>query len=71
MKNIFLFPGQGSQFQGMMMDLYESSSLAKKTIDKFSEISGEVTKIDPAKGQVIIMSDDKNEVILSCVRSIF
>ena len=41
MKNIFLFPGQGSQFQGMMMDLYESSSLAKKTIDKFSEISGE------------------------------
>lgn len=41
MKNVFLFPGQGSQFQGMMMDLYESSSLAKKTIDKFSEISGE------------------------------
>ena len=41
MQNVFLFPGQGSQFQGMMMDLYESSSLAKKTIDKFSEISGE------------------------------
>ena len=41
MKNIFLFPGQGAQFQGMMMDLYESSSMAKKTIDKFSEISGE------------------------------
>ena len=41
MKNIFLFPGQRAQFQGMMMDLYESSSMEKKTIDKFSEISGE------------------------------
>ncbi|MEE0999094.1 MAG: ACP S-malonyltransferase [Treponemataceae bacterium] len=41
MQNVFLFPGQGSQFQGMMMDLYESSSMAKKTIDKFSELSGE------------------------------
>lgn len=46
MKTAFLFPGQGSQYVGMMKDLYESFPIAKETIDNANEILGfELSKI--------------------------
>ncbi|MEZ5056713.1 MAG: ACP S-malonyltransferase [Saprospiraceae bacterium] len=36
----YVFPGQGSQFEGMGKDLYESSSLAKELLDQANEILG-------------------------------
>lgn len=41
MKNVFLFPGQGAQYQGMGVDFYENSECAKKLIDNMSAICGE------------------------------
>lgn len=42
----YIFPGQGAQFSGMGMDLYENSSIAKELFDKANEILGfEITKI--------------------------
>ena len=40
-KYAFLFPGQGSQFQGMGVDLYEAFSASKKCIDAASDVAGE------------------------------
>lgn len=40
-KYAFLFPGQGAQFQGMAVDLYEASAASKKCMDSFSEVAGE------------------------------
>jgi len=37
---VFVFPGQGSQFEGMGADLYESSPKAKVLFDKADEILG-------------------------------
>jgi [acyl-carrier-protein] S-malonyltransferase len=39
-KVIFLFPGQGAQYQGMGLDLIEGSSEAKKVFDTASEVLG-------------------------------
>ena len=39
-KYVFLFPGQGAQFPGMMKDLCESFADGKKFLDKYSEIAG-------------------------------
>ncbi|MEZ4949455.1 MAG: ACP S-malonyltransferase [Saprospiraceae bacterium] len=36
----YVFPGQGSQFEGMGKDLYEISSLAKELLDQANEILG-------------------------------
>ncbi|ALJ05231.1 ACP S-malonyltransferase [Pseudalgibacter alginicilyticus] len=36
----YIFPGQGAQFPGMGLDLYENSSLAKELFDKANEILG-------------------------------
>jgi [acyl-carrier-protein] S-malonyltransferase len=42
----YVFPGQGAQFIGMGLDLYESSELAKKLFHKANEILGfDITKI--------------------------
>jgi len=44
--NAYVFPGQGAQFPGMGLDLYENSEIAKKLFDKANEILGfEITKI--------------------------
>ncbi len=40
MKKAYVFPGQGSQFEGMGKDLYESSAIAKEYFDKANEILG-------------------------------
>ena len=41
----FVFPGQGSQYSGMGLDLYEGSPEAKELFDKANEILGfEITK---------------------------
>ena len=36
--NAYIFPGQGAQFTGMGLDLYENSSLAKDLFEKAKEI---------------------------------
>jgi len=46
MKKAYVFPGQGSQFKGMGLDLYQSSDSAKSLFEKANEILGfEITKI--------------------------
>lgn len=42
----YIFPGQGAQFKGMGMDLYERSTMAKDMFEAANEILGfEITKI--------------------------
>lgn len=44
--NAYIFPGQGAQFTGMGLDLYENSELAKELFNKANDILGfEITKI--------------------------
>lgn len=38
--NAYIFPGQGAQFTGMGLDLYENSPLAKELFEKANEILG-------------------------------
>ena len=38
--NAYIFPGQGAQFTGMGLDLYENSSLAQELFEKANEILG-------------------------------
>lgn len=39
-KNVFVFPGQGSQFPGMGKDLYEQNALAKRLFENANDILG-------------------------------
>ncbi|GGX05839.1 ACP S-malonyltransferase [Aquimarina muelleri] len=44
--NAYVFPGQGAQFSGMGLDLYEKSDIAKELFDKANDILGfEITKV--------------------------
>ncbi|MCF0059471.1 ACP S-malonyltransferase [Dyadobacter sp. CY356] len=46
MKKAYIFPGQGSQFKGMGLDLYQSSDSAKSFFDQSNDILGfDITKI--------------------------
>ena len=42
----YIFPGQGAQFTGMGLDLYQNSTRAKELFDKANQTLGfEITKI--------------------------
>lgn len=44
--NAYIFPGQGAQFSGMGLDLYEQSSVAKSLFEEANSILGfDITKI--------------------------
>ena len=46
MKKAYIFPGQGSQFKGMGLELYQTSEAARALFDQANEILGfEITKI--------------------------
>lgn len=46
MKKAYIFPGQGSQFKGMGLDIYQSSDAAKQLFDQANGILGfDITKI--------------------------
>jgi len=46
MKSAYIFPGQGSQFKGMGLDLYQSSDSAKTLFDQANNVLGfDITKI--------------------------
>ncbi len=38
--NAYIFPGQGAQFTGMGLDLYERSSLAQELFEQANDILG-------------------------------
>ncbi len=40
MKKTYVFPGQGSQFEGMGKDMYDASEIAKEYFDKANDILG-------------------------------
>lgn len=66
MKNIFLFSGQGSQFQGMVKDICEYSTNAKKVIDTVSEIAGtNISNLLWETEQTVLSRSDNSQLAIT------
>lgn len=67
-KYAFLFPGQGAQFPGMGVDLYEASPAAKECLDTVSEIAGEdvlaLLRDSPAD---VLSRSDRSQLAITAV----
>lgn len=55
-KLVFVFPGMGSEYMGMMRDLYLKQDVFKENVDKCAEILEEITEINFVD---IIYGDEK------------
>lgn len=71
-KYAFLFPGQGSQFQGMAVDLYEASVASKKCIDSISEAAGEdiLALLRDSSAEILARSDRSQLAITAASLSV-
>lgn len=70
MNSIFLFSGQGSQYQGMLQDIYAAYPTAQKVIDDISDISGEPIKEllwDTDKS--VLARSDKGQIAIIAVET--
>jgi len=70
MNSIFLFSGQGSQYQGMLQDIYAAYPAAQKVIDDISAITGEPIKEllwDTDKS--VLARSDKGQIAIIAVET--
>ena len=62
----FIFPGQGSQFEGMGKDMYENNGYAKELFEEANEILGHrITDVMfEGSAEEVLKSEDVRRVYL-------